>query len=184
MAYTPSRQIGNLTKCVNKICLKQQDILEKQEYIFESNGWDRDCEPVCLSISGPTDENYFSFTDHSTGAQVVLQHSTYPTGADIDGAHVLNLHAPLVLTPNQVVKTYIQSGEGALQEVFVNFTKTLNDASGPYELVVSQDAGATIETGAVPGFTGGYTGGVKRDQFTTVSLGGCGELTVNTYGGL
>ena len=57
MSRTTVQQITKLSKCVNKICLKQHDIIKKQNYIIESNGWDRNCDPVCFTISGPVGEN-------------------------------------------------------------------------------------------------------------------------------
>jgi hypothetical protein len=141
MARTSTQALTSLTRCVNKICLKQKDILQTQDYILESNGWDRNCDPVCFTISGPATGpglDQFELLNGGTAANLLFSHVVYPIGL-IDTDTALQMNTPLVFTPNTPVCVYLQPNDDVLNSILVNVSQIPSEITGAYTFVVTQN---------------------------------------------
>jgi hypothetical protein len=141
MARTPAQALSNLTKCVNKICLKQHDILKTQTYILESNGWDRKCDPVCFTISGPATGpglDQFELLGGGTAANLLFSHVIYPTDSTYTIQYSISNPAPLIFKPNVKVCTYLQPNDNVIVSALKNITNITSQLTGGYQFICEQ----------------------------------------------
>jgi hypothetical protein len=141
MSKTPSQQIANVAKCVNKLCLKQNDILEKQNYILESNGWDRNCDPVCLTISGPSDDNNSFYLSNGTDTAANVLFERHLHQVSIGG----NTYAqpPIVFTPNKPVCVYLQPNDELHTTRLTSVGAGVSPSVGGYKFIVTHGGTST-----------------------------------------
>jgi hypothetical protein len=135
MARTPAQALTNLTRCINKICIKQKEILQTQDYILESNGWDRKCDPVCFTISGPAGD--FQLTDSSTVANLLFSDIIYATDSNYIKSNSLRAE-PLIFKPNVKVCRYLQPNDNVIVSVLKNITNISSQLTGGYQLICEQ----------------------------------------------
>jgi hypothetical protein len=135
MTQTTARAINNLSKCVNKICLKQENILQTQDYILESHGWDKKCDPVCLTISGPAGD--FQLTDSSTTANLLFSDTVYSTTATYLKQNALEVTS-IIFKPNVKVCTYLQPNDNIIVSAFKNITDISSQLTGGYQFICEQ----------------------------------------------
>jgi hypothetical protein len=140
MARTSTQALTSLTRCVNKICLKQKDILQTQDYILESHGWDRKCDPVCFTISGPATGpglDQFELLSGGTAANLLFSDTVYSTTANYIKQNALEATS-MIFKPNVKVCTYLQPNDNLIVSALKHITDISSQLTGGYQFICEQ----------------------------------------------